>query len=113
MIPPVTLEDRAVRLEPLTPQHASALAKAAADGELWNLPYTSVPGPSSVSSYIEKALAGQATGDELPFVIRLRQSGDVVGSTRYLHIVEEHKRLEIGSTWLAKSWQRTVVNPAS
>jgi N-acetyltransferase len=113
MIPPVTLEHSAVRLEPLTRDHASDLAKAAADGELWNLWYTSVPGPSSVSSYIEKALAAQARGDELPFVIRLRESGSVVGSTRYLHIVEEHKRLEIGSTWLAKSWQGTFVNPAS
>ena len=113
MIAPVTLEHPAVRLEPLTRDHASALAKAVADGELWNLWYTSVPGPSSVSSYIETALAAQATGDELPFVIRLRESGSVVGSTRYLHIVEEHKRLEIGSTWLAKSWQGTFVNPAS
>ena len=113
MIPAVTLEHSAIRLEPLTRDHASDLAKAAADGELWNLWYTSVPGPDSVSSYIETALAAQASGDELPFVIRLRESGSVVGSTRYLHIVEEHKRLEIGSTWLAKSWQGTFVNPAS
>ena len=113
MIPRVTLEHSAVRLEPLTHDHASALARSAADGELWNLSYTSVPRPDSVSSYIEKALAAQTTGDELPFVIRLPESGSLVGSTRYLHIVEEHKRLEIGSTWLAKSWQGTVVNPAS
>jgi len=113
MISPVTLENMAVRLEPLTRDHASGLAKAAADGELWSLWYTSVPKPDSVMSYIEKALAAQAIGDELPFVIRRQESGRVVGSTRYLHIVEEHKRLEIGSTWLAKSWQGTVVNPAS
>jgi len=113
MIAPVTLANVAVRLEPLTRDHASALAKAAADGELWNLWYTSVPKTDSVMSYIEKALAARAAGHELPFVIRLQESGNVVGSTRYLHIVEEHKRLEIGSTWLAKSCQGTVVNPAS
>src|SRR5256885_1619012 len=113
MIAPVTLENSAVRLEPLAPLHASALAKAAADGELWNLWYTSIPGPDSVHSYIEKALAGQAAGHELPFVIRLQESGSVVGSTRYLHIAEDHRRLEIGSTWVAKSWQGTMVNPAS
>jgi hypothetical protein len=33
MIPPVTLEHSVVRLEPLTRDHASHLAKAAADGE--------------------------------------------------------------------------------
>jgi len=113
MIAPVTLENSAVRLEPLAPVHASALAKAAADGELWNLWYTSIPGPDSVHFYIEKALAAQAAGHELPFVIRLQESGSVVGSTRYLHIAEDHRRLEIGSTWVAKSWQGTMVNPAS
>jgi len=114
MIPAsVTLENAAVRLEPLTRDHASALVDAASDGELWNLSYTLVPGPKSMNAYIEKALAAKSTGKELPFVIRLRKLSSVVGSTRYLHIVEEHKRLEIGSTWLAKSWQGTVVNPAS
>ena len=113
MIAPVTLENAGVRLESLTRDHASALAMAAADGELWSLWYTSVPEPDSVMSYIEQALAAQAAGHELPFAIRLQESGRVVGSTRYLHIVEDHKRLEIGSTWLAKSCQGTVVNPAS
>ena len=113
MIAPVVLQNAAIRLEPLTRDHAAAIAKAAADGELWNLPYTSVPRPDSVNSYIERALAAQAAGHELPFVIRLQESSAVVGSTRYLHIVEDHKRLEIGSTWLGKSWQGTVVNPAA
>ena len=113
MIAPVRLQNAAIRLEPLAPDHAAALAQAAADGELWNLWYTSVPRPDSVHTYIEKALAAQAAGHELPFVICVQESGSVVGSTRYLHIAEEHKRLEIGSTWLAKSWQGTVVNPAA
>ena len=113
MIAPVTLQNAAIRLEPLTPDHAAGLGRAAADGELWNLWYTSVPRPDSVHAYIEKALAEQAAGHELPFVICVQESGSVVGSTRYLHIAEEHKRLEIGSTWLAKSWQGTKVNPAA
>jgi RimJ/RimL family protein N-acetyltransferase len=112
MIAPVTLENAAVRLEPLRRDHATELANAAADGKLWNLWYTSVPSPDSVAAYVEEALAAQVAGLELPFVIRLRESGRVVGSTRYLHIVEKHKRLEIGSTWIAKSRQGTVVNPA-
>ncbi len=113
MIAPVTLYNAAVLLEPLMRSDASSLAEAAADGELWNLWYTSVPRPDSVKDYIEKALSAQAAGHELAFVIRLPESGQVVGSTRYLHIVEEHKRVEIGSTWIARSWQGTVVNPAA
>ena len=113
MIAPVTLSNAAVCLEPLTPGHAEGLAGAAADGELWNLWYTSVPAPESMNAYIEGALAAQASGYELPFVIRLRESGRIIGSTRYLHIAEEHRRLEIGSTWIARSCQGTVVNPAT
>jgi len=113
MIPPVILGNAAIVLEPLRHDHAAALAEAVADGALWNLWYTSVPRPEAVGAFIETALTAQTSGDELPFVVRLRESGRVVGSTRYLHIVEEHKRLEIGSTWIAKSVQGTVVNPAS
>ncbi|MGB7217322.1 MAG: GNAT family protein [Vicinamibacterales bacterium] len=113
MVASVTLENAVVRLEPLTPDHASDLAKAAEDGELWKLWYTSVPQLDSVAAYIKKAVAAQSAGHELPFVIRLRESNRVVGTTRYLHIVEEHRRLEIGSTWIAKSCQGTAVNPAS
>ena len=113
MIAPVTLHNAAVLLEPLMRNHATSLAEASADGELWNLWYTSVPRPDSVNAYIEKALSAQAAGHELPFVIRLPESGRVVGSTRYLHIVKEHKRVEIGSTWIARSWQGTAVNPAA
>lgn len=113
MIAPVTLGNAAVVLEPLLRHHAASLTGAAADGELWDLRYTSVPNQVSMVSYIEKAILAQAAGHELPFVIRLRESGRIVGSTRYLHIVEEHKRLEIGSTWIAKSFQGSVVNPAT
>ena len=113
MIAPVTLSNAAVCLEPLIRGHAEGLAGAAADGELWNLWYTSVPAPESMNAYIEGALAAQASGYELPFVIRLRESGRIIGSTRYLHIAEEHRRLEIGSTWIARSCQGTVVNPAA
>lgn len=113
MVTTVTLEDDVVRLEPLKPEHRAELVEAASDGELWALWYTSVPDATSVDAYIQKAMAGQATGQELSFAIRLRQTGRVVGSTRYLHIAEEHRRLEIGSTWIARSWQGTAVNPAS
>ena len=34
----------------------------------------------------------------------------VIGSTRFWEIDWEHKKLEIGWTWLSASWQRTFVN---
>jgi RimJ/RimL family protein N-acetyltransferase len=107
---PVTLEGRGIRLEPLAPGHATGLAAAAADGELWRLWYTSVPAPEETAKYIEDALAGQAAGNMLPWAVRDATTGAVLGSTRYHDVLAAADRVEIGYTWYGKSWQRSRVN---
>ena len=70
---PVTLEGYGVRLEPMTEAHKDELLEAAADGELWKLWYTSVPGPDGpirVEDYVAAALAGLGNGTMLPGVFR-------------------------------------------
>ena len=57
---PITLEGYGLRLEPMTPAHAEDLGAVAADGRLWELWFTSVPGPGGVDAYIATALDGQA-----------------------------------------------------
>ncbi len=109
-VEPVVLESELVRLEPMTVEHEAALADAAADGELWKLWFTSVPAPGGMRTYIDTALEGKAAGHRLPWVVRLRESGRVIGSTSYHDIVPAVDRVEIGWTWYAKSSQRTGVN---
>jgi RimJ/RimL family protein N-acetyltransferase len=111
-LPEVTLEGRGVRLEPLTHEHAAGLAAAALDGRLWELWYTSVPGPDQVSAYIQTALDGRTAGHMLPWAVRDLATGDIVGSTRYHDIVAAIDRVEIGWTWYAKRSQRSHVNSA-
>jgi RimJ/RimL family protein N-acetyltransferase len=111
-IEPVTLEGHGVRLEPLAPGHAPALAAAAADGRLWELWFTGVPEPGQEGAYIEQALAGQRDGHMLPWAVRDLASGNIVGSTRYHDIVDVVDRVEIGYTWYARRVQRTHVNTA-
>jgi RimJ/RimL family protein N-acetyltransferase len=101
-----------MRLEPLTPEHHDALQVAVADGNLWELWFTSVPEPDRVGAYIANALDGQAKGHMLPWVVRELDTGTIAGSTRYHDIVAEIDRVEIGYTWYAKRWQRTHVNTA-
>ena len=110
--PPVTLEGDGVRLEPLAEAHRDALAAASADGNLWELWFTSVPEPKLLPAYIADALAGQKAGHMLPWVVRELTTGTIIGSTRYHDIVPAIDRVEIGYTWYAKSWQRTHVNTA-
>jgi RimJ/RimL family protein N-acetyltransferase len=110
---PVTLEGSNVRLEPLTHEHREALVAAATDGALWELWYTSVPRPEETEAYIASALAGQAAGQMLPWVVRERTTDRIVGSTRYHDIVAPIDRVEIGYTWYAATWQRSHVNTAA
>jgi len=112
-ITPVTLEGQHVRLEPLSSAHEESLIAAADDGELWNSTVTIVPSRATIGAYIATALNAQAEGHALPFVIIQKSTGKIVGSTRYFHIERDHRRLEIGYTWLAASAQRTPVNTES
>jgi RimJ/RimL family protein N-acetyltransferase len=109
---PVAVEDDHVRLEPLTLAHVPELERAAADGELWNLRVTYVPPPGAMHAYVEKASAMQATGTSLPFAVRDKHTGVIVGSTRYYDFHPEVPWVSIGHTWYAASCQHTHVNTA-
>ncbi|HET8898912.1 MAG TPA: GNAT family protein [Rhodanobacteraceae bacterium] len=109
-IEPLVLTGRHVRLEPLTPEHVDALNAAARDGELWKLWFTGVPDAAHMSAWIDAALMAAARGTDRPFVVRLLDSGEIVGSTRYCNVEMAHRRLEIGYTWYAARVQRSAVN---
>ena len=107
---PVVLERHGVRLEPLTVEHRDGLVTAAADGELWNLWFTSVPDPPGAPAYIADALKGQREGHMLPWAVRDLVSREIVGSTRYHDIRPAIDRVEIGYTWYAARCQKSHVN---
>ena len=105
-----TLTGLLVELRPLQAHHAPALLQAAADGQLWNMTLTVVPGPDTMARYIATALEGARACTVMPFVIVHRATGTIVGSTRFWKIDMVNRKLEIGHTWLAASMQRTGVN---
>jgi N-acetyltransferase len=107
---PVTLERAPVRLVPLGLEHEEGLKRAAADGQLWNLRFTSVPEPDNTRAYIETALRGRAEGHRFAFAVLDSASGEVIGCTSYHDIVPAVERLEIGWTWYAARAQRSAVN---
>jgi N-acetyltransferase len=108
--PGTTLFGHSVRLEPLSGAHIVGLARAASDGELWTLPFTSVPEPAQTANYISKASEASELGQRFAFAVIDAQSGNVIGTTSYHDILPEVKRLEIGYTFYARSAQRTRVN---
>lgn len=98
-----------VRLEPLRPDHAPALADAVREGDLSSTWYTAVPTPEGMPAEIARRLGLQASGSMLPFAV-LDAGGVPVGMTTYMHIDARFRRVEIGSTWLARRVQRTALN---
>ena len=110
IIEPATLEGAHVRLEPLTLGHMGALTEIGLDPDLWQWTLARNLTPDDMRRYVETALAEQRAGQSVPFATVERSSGRVVGSTRFAAIERAHRRVEIGWTWIAKPWQRTVVN---
>ena len=109
-IEPVILTGRYAMLEPLAREHEAAVKQAAADGELWQLWYTSVPATDKTSEWLGIALDMRERQGAMPFVVRDASSGQIVGSTRYFNVDPVNRRLEIGHTWYAKRAQRTGIN---
>lgn len=108
-----TLQGTLVTLRPLSSEDAPSLVAAAADGELWTLPYTNVPSAETADQYVSKALRDRAAGTAMPFAVTITATRQVIGSTRFWKIDRDNRKLEIGHTWYALSWQRTAVNTES
>ncbi len=97
-------------LEPLGLGHLDALWAAADDPELWRWTAVQIESRSDLESYVRAALEEASRGVALPFATRVRDGGTVVGTTRFASYASEHKRIEIGWTFVARPWQRTRVN---
>jgi RimJ/RimL family protein N-acetyltransferase len=106
---PVTLQGPHARLLPLSPDHAEGLREATRDGELWKLWYTAVPSPEGMAAEIARRLGLQDQGLMLPWTV-LDAGGRIVGMTTYMNVDAANRRVEIGSTWYAKSAQRGALN---
>ncbi len=106
----IELESTTVKLIPLKEEHADALVEAASDGELWNLWYTSVPNHETVERYLSVALETKKQGLAMPFAVVDKATEKIIGTTRYCNADGDNKRVEIGHTWYAKSYQRSAVN---
>ena len=109
-VAPVTLEGRIVRLEPLSLDHVAGLADVGLDPVIWRWTIARPTSEADLRAWAEAALANRAAGTELPFVTVEVATGRPIGSSRFMNIVLEHHRLEIGWTWVAPPWQRSGAN---
>src|SRR5438105_508636 len=107
---PVSLAGELVTVEPLKQDHHDGLVSAVRDGELWTLWYTRIPEPDQMHAEIDRRLALQAAETMLPFTVRRNDTSQVIGMTTFMNADPQNRRVEMGSTWLARSAQRTGMN---
>lgn len=105
-----TLKSQYVQLEALSYSHGNDLA--AAVGELWKAWYTSIPAPEQMAAEITRRLTLQDQQLMAPWAIIDSATGKAVGMTTYMNLDPDHRRLEIGSTWLSAKHQGKQINPA-
>jgi RimJ/RimL family protein N-acetyltransferase len=97
------LEGRIVRVEPIDERHREGLREAAErDPQIHR--YTNLYS-FGFDRWFDNALASEV---EVPFVVHV--DGRPAGSTRYLNVVPEHRRLEIGWTWLERAYWGSGAN---
>jgi RimJ/RimL family protein N-acetyltransferase len=89
-----------VRLEPLTEEHAAGLKAAGQDPQIWRWMVVDNVDDWLRYSFVEEGRVAYTT------IV----NGVPLGSTSYLSLAPEHRRIEIGATWLSSAAWNTGAN---
>ncbi|AVK82388.1 GNAT family N-acetyltransferase [Lysinibacillus sp. B2A1] len=106
----IALENETVLLRPLDKVDVQGILEAVNFPEIWLHMSTAMENIEDVNGFVDNALAIKEKKTEFPFVIVDKESGQIIGSTRFMDIDDKHKRLEIGTTWLIPAYWRTAIN---
>ncbi|SHJ69402.1 GNAT family N-acetyltransferase [Pseudozobellia thermophila] len=105
-----TLENKIVRLSPLTLHNYKELLPIASQEKLVQYSPSDIATPKALKNYVEVALEQQGKGSAIPFIVFDKGKGQYAGATRYMHIDRRNKVLHIGSTWIGREFQGSGLN---
>jgi RimJ/RimL family protein N-acetyltransferase len=102
---------RLVVVEPLSAEHEPGLVAAANDADMFTwMPVDMASSHEALHDWLAASIASAQAERDVPYVILSAQTGQVLGSTRFMEIRLEHLRTEIGWTWITRSAWSTGVN---
>ncbi|MGM9950351.1 MAG: GNAT family N-acetyltransferase [Lysinibacillus sp.] len=107
---PIFLENDVVQLRPIELSDTEEILEAAIDPEIWTHMSDTLLTKGAVLDYTENAVKEREAGQSHKFVILSKETGKIIGSTTFFDMSSEHKRLEIGYTWLHPRYWRTNIN---
>jgi RimJ/RimL family protein N-acetyltransferase len=109
---PIRLENGRALILPLEREHFEGLIAIAGEPGLWAIVERRMSTREEILAYLEEAWQEKVKGQSIPFVIFDKISNELAGSTRYAALSPQHKRLEIGWTWIGTRFQKTGLNRA-
>ena len=110
MIKTFTLENRFVKLSPLTLENFKELSSIASQEKLVQYSPSDIESPDSLKNYVEIALEQQTNKTSIPFIIYDKTKQIFAGTTRYMNIDWRNKVLHIGSTWIGREFHGSGIN---
>jgi RimJ/RimL family protein N-acetyltransferase len=111
-ITPNRLENKIALIKPLEEACFEDLIRIAGEPILWKMSPRRMETKEDILSYLREALTEKENQLSIPFVIIDKRTNEVAGSTRYSNLFPNHKRLEIGWTWIGTKFQSTGLNRA-
>jgi RimJ/RimL family protein N-acetyltransferase len=106
----VPLEGELVALEPLRAEHAEELWAAAQADEIWAWLAHLNASRERFAEWFAASLSATEADREGVFAARRRETGKLVGSSRYLNVRRPDRVVEIGWTWFNPSAWGSGVN---
>lgn len=110
----VVLQGYSVRLAPVDYSHLDQLSLWSVEEDMWRyMTFARLASKDELQAWIGTAMDANERGTEMNFAIIDETSQSAVGATSFYRVVPEHKRLEVGKTWLGASYRRTHINTAA
>jgi N-acetyltransferase len=110
----VVLEGYSVCLTPVDYSHLDQLSIWSAEEDIWRyMTFAHLASKDELQAWIGTAMDANERGTEMNFAIIDEASQSAVGATSFYRVVPEHKRLELGKTWLGAAYRRTHINTAA
>ena len=106
------MEDERARLIPLQKDNYNELREIATDPGLIRYSPGILHTSEGFETYFQSALEQARLGVSIPYLIFDLAAGQFAGSTRFMRIDRPNRVLEIGSTWIGRSFQGTGLNGA-
>jgi RimJ/RimL family protein N-acetyltransferase len=107
---PGRLEGETIALLPLEAAHLPILTEIARDKRIWEFyPFDGTDSNRFLELY-RLSITERDKGTQYPFVVFHKAENAIIGSTRYLDIQPQHRKLEIGATWLQPAYWGSPIN---